>query len=253
MGPPPFWFRARFNLPIYLTFASLSHAILYFRRSQQRGRRTLELEAQLSDARLQALRMQLHPHFLFNTLNAISTLVHTNPDAADEMIGSLSYMLRLSLDTVMEQEVPLSQELKYFDCYLDIEQIRFGNRLTVKRDIGPELQAALVPTFILQPLVENAIQHGIERNLAHGAIEVSAERVGDFLRLSVRDTGVGLSAGGEAIEQKGIGLSNTRARLQTLYPGQHRFVLRNATGGGCIAEVEIPFHAETWLAPVKDS
>jgi len=247
MGPPPFWFRARFNIPIYLTFASLSHAIVYFRRSQQRGRRTLELEAQLSEARLQALRMQLHPHFLFNTLNAISTLVHTNPDSADEMIASLSYMLRLALDTVMEQEVPLSQELKYFECYLDIEQIRFGNRLVVKRDIGPDLQAALVPTFILQPLVENAIKHGIERNPAQGTIEVSAQKAGEVLRLSIRDTGVGLSAAGEGIEPKGIGLSNTRARLQTLYPGRHRFVLRNGAGSGCIAEVEIPFHAETWL------
>jgi sensor histidine kinase YesM len=156
-------------------------------------------------------------------------------------------MLRLALDTVTEQEVPLSQELKYFDCYLDIEKIRFGNRLEVKRDIGPELQAALVPTFMLQPLVENAIKYGIERNPGPGTIEVSAEKAGDMLRLSVRDTGAGLGTTGETIEPKGIGLANTRARLQTLYPGQHRFGLRNATGGGCIAEVEIPFHAETWL------
>jgi len=243
---PPLWARVRFNFPIYLTIASLCHSLAYFRRSQQRDRHALELESQLGQARLQAFRMQLHPHFLFNALNAISTLVQTQPGAAREMIGSLGQMLRLSLDSGSRLEVPLEQELKFLDSYLEIEQIRFGDRLKVIHDIAPETWLGLVPTFILQPLVENAIRHGIEPDLSPGTIEIRARCTKGALTVTIRDTGVGLAEKEPdgLTTQNGIGIANTRGRLQSLYSGQYRFSVRNATGRGCIAELEIPFHTE---------
>jgi LytS/YehU family sensor histidine kinase len=238
--------RLPFYLPVYLTLTSLCHAVVYFRRSQQRDRRALELETQLGQARLQALRMQLHPHFLFNTLNAISTLVRANPEAATEMIGSLGQMLRLSLDSGAAAEVPLEQELEFLESYLEIEQIRFGDRLAVRRDIAPDIGAALVPTFILQPLVENAIRHGIEPEDAPGTLEIAARRAGDRLIIIIHDSGVGLAGETSASRSKsnGIGIPNTRARLQSLYPNAHSFAVRNSPAGGCVAELEIPFHTE---------
>jgi len=240
--PPPLWFLIRFNLPVYLVIVSLSHALVYFRRSQERDRRELELEAHLAQARLQALRMQLHPHFLFNTLNAISTLVHTAPQLADDMIGNLSTLLRLSLDTAAEQEIPLERELEFLGRYLDIEQIRFGGRLRIDLEIAPAAREALVPTLILQPLVENAVRHGIEPQSSPCVVRICAGCRGEILRLSVSDSGVGLPA---AAGPEGIGLSNTRARLQSLYPARHRFNLRNVGDGGCEAELEIPFHTRS--------
>jgi two-component sensor histidine kinase len=245
---PPIWARVSFDVPIYLTLLSLSHTFIYFRRSQQRERRTIELESQLDRSRLQALRMQLQPHFLFNTLNAISTLVRTDPAASQEMIGSLGQMLRLSLDSGSAVEVRLEEELRFLNSYLEIAQIRFGDRLQVRRNIPPiDVLNAYVPTFILQPLVENALQHGIEPRASIGTIEILMHRSENRLVLSVSDTGVGLADPTDATgstPSKGIGLSNTKARLQNLYPGQHRFSVRNRPEGGCIAEMEIPFHSE---------
>jgi hypothetical protein len=245
---PPFWLRISFNLPIYLTMASLCHTFIYFRRTQQRERRALELETQLGQARLQALRMQLQPHFLFNTLNAISTLVQTNPMAAQEMIASLGQMLRLSLDNAPQPEVRVEDEMKFLNCYLEIAQMRFGDRLEVKFDVAPETAEALVPTFILQPLVENAIRHGIEPGPARGTIKISVRKSGDQLLIAIRDTGGGLAEeAGASRQPAGIGIANTKARLETLYAGRHYFVVRNSATGGCVAELEIPFH--TTAAP----
>ena len=251
-GPPPLWVRCQFNFPVYLVIASLAHSLVYFRRAQQRDRRALELETHLAQARLQALRTQLHPHFLFNTLNAISTLIHTAPNSADDMIGNLSTLLRLSLDSATEQEVPLGRELDFLDRYLDIEQIRFGARLKVEKKIAAETRAALVPTFILQPLVENAIRHGIEPQLSPGIIKIEAQRDGEILRVKIFDSGVGLPEieGKEVPTAEGIGLSNTRARLQSLYPARHQFTLRNVEAGGCVAELEIPFHTQVPAPPL---
>jgi two-component sensor histidine kinase len=246
-GPhgPPIWARVSFNVPIYVTLLSLSHTFIYFRRSQQRERRTIELESQLDRSRLQALRMQLQPHFLFNTLNAISTLVRADPGKAQEMIGSLGQMLRLSLDSGSAVEVRLEEELKFLNSYLEIAQIRFGDRLQIKRNIPPlEVLNAYVPTFILQPLVENALKHGIEPRASTGTLEILLQRSEDRLLLSVSDTGVGLADATGLATSNGIGLSNTKARLQNLYPGQFHFSVRNRPEGGCIAAVEIPFHIE---------
>jgi signal transduction histidine kinase len=254
-GPPPLWFRIQFNMPVYLVIASLGHAFVYFRRAQQRDRQALDLEKHLAQARLQALRTQLHPHFLFNTLNAISTLIHTAPPLADDMIGNLSTLLRLSLDSATEQEVPLGRELDFLDHYLDIEKIRFGDRLRIEKNISPETRAALVPTFILQPLVENAVRHGVEPQVSPGVVKIESRRDGEMLRVTISDTGVGLPelASAEVPLTGGIGLSNTRARLQSLYPARHRFILRNADAGGCVAELEIPFHTRACIDNFRKS
>ncbi len=215
---PPFMataLRANFGFAIYLIVAAAAHALAFYRRVQERDRQALALTASLNQAKLDALRLQLQPHFLFNTLNAISTLVHRDADAADNLIADLSDLLRLSLLTGAH-EVPLSRELELLDRYLAIEQTRLGDRLRVVREIEPGTLDALVPTFLLQPLVENAIRHGLEPRLAPGTITLSAKRDGDILRLAVTDDGVGLSA-----EQKttrhGIGLANSLARLRALH------------------------------------
>lgn len=247
-GPPPFLstflMRANFNVPIYFFVVSICHAFTYFRRSREREHQTLELQARLAQTKLQALRMELHPHFLFNTLNAISTLVHKNPAAADEMIVNLSELLRQTLEDSDQPEVPLRKELDFLDRYLEIQMVRFGDRLRVEKLVDESVLAAHVPSMILQPLVENAIRHGLEPQTSAGVISIVASRVGSFLELSVGDTGNGpKSPAGKAIRE-GIGLANTRARLQELYGSEGRLKLDQQTGGGFIAQLEIPYHEQ---------
>jgi two-component sensor histidine kinase len=231
--------RAKFNLPVYWVLVSLVHTLRFYRRAEERARKALELEARLADAKLQALRMQLHPHFLFNTLNAIAALVHKDPRAADDMITNLSELLRATLDTAA-QEIPLRQELEFLDRYLEIQQMRFGDRLRVEKDLDAAALDALVPTLILQPLVENAIRHGIEPARGPGVVTLRARRAeSGLLRLSVRDSG-----GGAAPREKsspGIGLANTRARLEALYGRAARLSLHADAEGGFTVEMEIPF------------
>jgi signal transduction histidine kinase len=240
--------RAKFNLPVYWVLVSLVHTLRFHRRAEERARRALELEARLADAKLQALRMQLHPHFLFNTLNAIAALVHKDPHAADEMITNLSELLRATLDTAA-QEIPLRRELEFLDRYLEIQQMRFGERLRVEKDLDAAALDALVPTLILQPLVENAIRHGIEPAARPGVVTLRARR-GDngLLLLSVRDSG-----GGPAPREKsspGIGLANTRARLEALYGSAARLNLHTDAEGGFLVEMQIPFReAPTGSSP----
>src|SRR5215468_9548125 len=196
-GPPNalgvfFDLRAALAVLVYWSLVGVCQAITNFRTSQERERRAAELEARLTSAKLQALRMQLHPHFLFNTLNSIATLVYVNPRAADEMLGDLSELLRRSLDSMEEQEIPLAQELEFIGAYLSIEQKRFGERLRLEQSVPDGLMKALVPALILQPLVENAISHGIEPQRGPGLISIEAKQEAKHLHLIVRDNGRGL-------------------------------------------------------------
>ena len=233
--------HARFNVPIYWVIVSVAHALTYYRRSQERERAALELEGRLSEAKLQSLRMQLHPHFLFNTLNAISTLVHKDPAAADEMIGNLSELLRATLDTA-EQEIPLREEMAFLDRYLEIQQVRFGERLKIERRIDVQALKGRVPALILQPLVENAIRHGIEPQPGSGLVSIRAEVKEGTLQLEILDNGQGLQGGFK--QPEGIGLANTRARLQALYGNAAHLVLQSGAEGGCLVQVQLPFRDE---------
>jgi two-component system LytT family sensor kinase len=213
----------------------------YYLRYQEREVETAQLQRELVEARLEALRMQLNPHFLFNTLHAISGLIHESPEAADRIIARLSELLRLTLDQTKPQEVPLSEEMAFLDRYLEIEQTRFAERLRIEKQISPEAQQALVPYLILQPLVENAIRHGIEPREEMGLLQICARRNDGRLELRVRDNGNGLAGKEDPPGQEGIGLSNTRSRLGHLYGKNFRLELASAEGGGLEARVEIPF------------
>lgn len=238
-------FRTYFDLLTYFVLICVSLAIDYAHRLRERERRGIELEARLTATRLQALRMQLNPHFLFNTLNSISALVHTDPHVADEMIGSLSELLRLTLSTPERQEVTLAEELSFLDRYLEIEQLRFGDRLQVKRRVPIGTQNVLVPSLLLQPLVENAIRHGIENQIAPGTIRISAERAGPQLLLQVQDNGRGLPPAAAGNSKEGVGLTNTRERLKELYGEAGQLNLTTPPEGGFLVEVRVPWKTGT--------
>ncbi len=186
--------------------------------------------------------MQLNPHFLFNTLHAVSALIHANPEAADRVVARLSELLRLSLDRSRPQEVPLTEEMDFLARYLEIEQTRFAERLKVDLQIDPAARESLVPYLILQPLVENAIHHGIEPREAEGRITIAARRSNGRLELRVADNGTGLPEATGNWPKEGIGLSNTRSRLRHLYGEQFRLELVDAAGGGLEARLDIPYH-----------
>ena len=228
---------------MYLVLMSACVAFTHFQKAQERERRAIELEASLAQAKLQALRMQINPHFLFNTLNAISTLVHTHPQTADDMITDLSELFRASLESSNEHEITLARELELLQRYLAIEQRRFGPRLKVEQSIDPEILQARVPTLILQPIVENAIRHGIEPQTDAGTIVIRAARDGDQIRLSVNDNGKKpFNAAILAGNRQGIGLANTRARLQQLYGQEQVFAVGEGEPGGWKVEIKIPFN-----------
>jgi two-component sensor histidine kinase len=240
------------DLLIYGAVLGTSYAVGYYARFREREVRATQLEAQLAQAELQALKMQLHPHFLFNTLNGIAGLVRDKKTtAAVEMIAGLSDLLRYTLDGAGRQEVTLREELEFLELYLGIQQKRFPDRLRVEMSVEPNALEALVPNLILQPLVENAIRHGVSRRAAGGTVGVAASREGGMLRLRVYDDGPGLrrdarsDANGdephEGSSSTGIGLSNTRARLRQLYGDAQSFEVFDREAGGVEASLSFPF------------
>ena len=235
-------FNSSENYGIYGLILLLNQVFRYYRRYREGELRASQLETQLTQAQLQALKMQLHPHFLFNTLHSISALLHRDPDTADRMIARLGDFLRLTLDNSGAQEVSLQKELEFLKCYLDIERVRFQDRLTTSLDVEPRALDSHVPNLILQPIVENALRHGLSQRSA-GHLEISAKRENGSLRIQVKDNGPGLSAitrPKTANTREGLGLSNTRARLEQLYGGAHRFEIENAPEGGLVVTLEIP-------------
>lgn len=210
-------------------------------RYAEASERGTALKSRLDRSELQALKLQLQPHFLFNTLNAITALVHRDPNRAERMVSGLSELLRVSLGSAGEQEVTLARELEVLRHYVDIQQVRFQDRLSVAIDATPDADRALVPNLILQPLVENAIQHGLSPRAAAGHIDVHARRDGDRLLLTVCDDGIGESD--LVPRREGVGLANARARLLSLYGGAQRFDAGNASPGFRVA-IEIPWHVE---------
>jgi two-component system, LytTR family, sensor kinase len=246
------WTKLFFNSYLFFDYGTLlywlmllvSYATNYYRRYRVGEVRATRLEAQLATAQLHALKMQLQPHFLFNTLHSISALVHKDPQAADKMIARLGDFLRLTLDSAGVQEVPLHQELEFLKCYLDIEAIRFKDRLSVQMNIEPQTLEARLPNLILQPIVENAIRHGIAPRTDAGRIEIAARRLNGALQVQVIDNGPGLAGNGNngRILKEGVGLANTQARLQQLYGDESRLDLANTGKGGFSVTLEIPFN-----------
>lgn len=227
---------------VYWALIGLQHAVDYYRQARVREVRSARLEARLMESQLQALQQQLQPHFLFNTLHAISTLVHRDPDKADLMVERLSDLLRVTLRKVGVQEVELAEELEYLRAYLDIEQIHFGDRLRVEYRIDAAAMDALVPTLILQPLVENAIRHGLEPLARPGTLTIDAQADGDTLWLRVRDDGTGLPKTWR--RRDGVGLSNTRSRLERLYSEEAALTVRENPGGGVLVDIYLPLRRD---------
>lgn len=254
-GPPAAFgvflgLRAALDVLVFWSLVGACQAITNFQNARERERRAAELEARFTSAKLQALRMQINPHFLFNTLNSIAALVYINPRAADEMLGDLSELLRRSLDSMEDQEISLAQELEFIRAYISIEQKRFGERLRVEQRVPDELKKALVPSLILQPLVENAIRHGIEPRRGPGLISIEAKQKDKHLHLIVRDNGRGLpGADSNSSERRGIGLANTQARLRGLYGQEQRFTFGRAEPQGCQVDIHLPFHFEPMHVP----
>jgi signal transduction histidine kinase len=252
--------RFHFNLAVYALIVCAWHAWAYYRKYREREAQAVELAGQLAQAQLQALRMQLNPHFLFNTLHAVSSLMLKDVVAANRMITRLGELLRLSLETTDQQEVSLREELEFLRRYFEIEKIRFEDRLAVRMDIEPATLDAAVPNLILQPLVENAIRYAIEPNPAPGQIKLSAVRNNGQLVLQVSDNGAGGSSqetrskiNGTSVNREGIGLSNTRQRLQQLYGENQRLELKPHDTGGLLVSITIPFHtkADQTTPPVE--
>jgi hypothetical protein len=250
-GPPPEssgpvrFVRVRLVAPIYFFLVAAVHAILYHRHSLERERRALEAEALLSEARLLALQTQLQPHFLFNTLNTVSSLVYSNPVAADEVICNLSSLLRQVLDYSGRNQVPLSEELGFVESYLKIQRIRFPDRLITEIQVENGLEGLPVPTLILQPLVENAIIHGLSPKTSVGSLSIRARREGDHCIISVCDSGKGgekypKNPDGSLQVAEHVGLHNTRGRLEALHGSQASFGLYPNSEGGICARISIP-------------
>jgi signal transduction histidine kinase len=263
-GPPPgfavgphnwlemAFIRARFHLPVYCIVVLAAHAWRFRREAQEKKQRAAELEALLSQARIHHLHAQLQPHFLFNALHAISGLVYTAPARADEMIATLSELLRRTLRDSGRAEVALRDELDVLALYLDLQHIRFGDRLVVNKNISADTLDAAVPGLLIQPLVENAVKHGLEKRDRPLHLSVTTRRNGPSLYIEIVDDGPGLPAGRAAVRE-GVGLGNTRARLALLYGANQSLELRNRpAGNGAVVFCELPFHPASNISSHSD-
>jgi two-component system, LytTR family, sensor kinase len=229
------------SLAVYAAIIGVSHAVAYYHESQERKLKAAQLETRLVEARLKTLEAELHPHFLFNTLHAISTLVHRDPEAADRMISRLSDLLRITFDRSGEPKVSLKEEIDFLQKYLDIEQTRFQDRLSVSVKVDPDALDGEVPRMILQPIVENAIKHGIAGRNGGDTVQITAGRDNNGrLWMQVRDNGGGLQVRTLKALRTGVGLSNTRARLDCLYGRHYRLEFSDKHGGLSVL-IEIPF------------
>lgn len=231
------------NLLTYWAILGIGYGREYYRKFRERELRAAQLRTQLTQAQLQSLKMQLHPHFLFNTFNTISSLMHRNVDDADRVLALLGDLLRYSLHNVGVQEVTLREEIDFLQRYLEIEQTRFEDRLRVKISIDPEVLDYKVPNLVLQPLVENAIRYAVAPRATGGCIEISAREVIGSLRIAVADDGPGMPVGYDPPAHEGVGLRNTRERLEQLYGENHRFTLTNKSPKGLMAVIVIPIHS----------
>lgn len=234
---------------IYALIVISIQAFLLYRRYQAEESRSAQLKAELADAQLQALKMQLQPHFLFNTLHSISSLNMVDPLKANVMIARLGEFLRMTLDHSEEQMVTLAEELDFLRCYLEIEETRFSDRLSVEFDVAPETLSSLVPHLILQPVVENAVKHGIAPHAASGRITISARKTETLIRLEVKDNGKGIEKNADSMLKKsnGKGLQNVHSRLKQIYGSQFRLELKNGAPNGLTVILEMPCRAEPEL------
>jgi len=242
------------QIPYWVTIGA-SYILRHFGQLRERERETArlalekaQLESTLRLAELEALRMKLNPHFLFNALQNISVLALQNPSAATVMLSRLGDLLRVSFRKDAQQEVPLQAEIALTQAYLDIERVRFRDRLSVLVDIAPGTESALVPTFLLQPLVENAIKHGLAAPNVSGRIQIRSLIQPDRLVLTVADNGAGISADSVQGLQMGVGLGSTFERLNRLYPDQHEFTVQNTLEGGTEVRIALPYHVNRFPA-----
>jgi len=229
----------------YCAFVGILQAFNFYNRFLTSQLDVERVEKRLIESRLNALRLQLEPHFLFNALNAISSEVVSNPELVQEMIENLGALLRRSIDCHGSTEITLAQELALLDHYLAIQKLRFGDRIDIRIDAEPATLSTLVPSLLLQPLVENAIRHGIERRMSGGMIAISARASGDRLQIDVQDDGVGLPPNWRMEMSTGLGVRVTRERLETLYPeiGEQHFIIAPRRGGGTRVAIQIPLHS----------
>ena len=238
-----FAFLANFHslLPTYWLILAGFYAFDYYVKFRDREVRAVQLEARLAEAQLRALRMQLQPHFLFNTLNSISSLMYSDLEAADSMMTRLADFLRLTLESDGAQEVSLGRELEFVARYLEIERIRFEERLVVDLEVEPEARRALVPSMVLQPLVENALRHGIDRRAGGGRVALAASRENNRLRVRISNDGPLVAADGEASARQHVGLANTRDRLAQLYGKAYELRFEPRPEGGAVVTLELPW------------
>ena len=233
-------FSLLLDLLAYGTLIGSAHAVHFYRRFREREQRALQLESHLASARLHALQAQLHPHFLFNALNAVATQIHQDADAALETLTSFSELLRLALNQSGKQQVPLREELQFLERYMEIQQVRLGTRLRFEKEVEATVLDCLMPALVLQLLAENAVRHGIEPASQPGTICLTVRRSGRRLLMNMEDNGAGLAA--TASFDGGTGLSNLRARLKLLYGNDQKFEIFVRREGGVAVQIEIPVH-----------